>query len=788
MSKQPKPSGGREAGDAPAVPPKQRPGSRDSSSGESDGEAGDRTEIAARSVPGRPSEPASPARPVPSTDPVTPGARHGARAVDRFVGALFDDRFEILERVAQGSVGCIYRARQKPLGRIVALKILDPRHTVHDAVFEERFVLEASTASRLTHPNTVTVFDYGCTDEDVCFIAMEWVDGRTLQDALNEEQSLPPGRAVHIAMQVCRSLREAHLLGLVHRDLKPANIMLTAHGDEADYVKVLDFGLVRDLAAPERITRKGLIMGSPKYMAPEQIRNATIDGRTDIYAVGALMYRMLRGRAPFVRQSDIDTMMAHLRDPVPSLAPGDEPGTGPHIPRRLAEIVTRCLAKRPEERFGTIDELLAALKTVASSVGLPVASRPSLISAPVAALVPALPAELAAAVSAQPPRRPWALRAAVVLCSGIVLGGAGHVLMQDRAWPEGARELLGRLIDEQPPEEVDEQPPEVQRGAAPTPAAAQFSAVTQFPAVTQSPAAEQTNVTAEQTNVTQSRSTAHPSELPGAAGPGAGNPESFELVAATESTYLPGAPQAVQGSTQARLAASALQRERAPTQRETRGVRATVRRAKPRRGAIGAGRSAGAARKSGKAPGAPPEPCSDGSNVPAASPSTGESHTKPIALKAKTAPARTVKPTLEPVSARPRKDRRQDAETPARRDRVHPRVQLRRLVVSGPIPANVIRRALRRMLGAFSRCYAASARLTGRRPDQDVTVSLYIGQDGRVHEATATGASLERLDDCVQQQTGRVVSRQPPDVGLARAEFVLLFRFPDRPILDRPRP
>ena len=189
---------------------------------------------------------------------------------DELLGRVIDGRFRIVGRIARGGMGKVYRARQEPLGREIALKILDPRQTSHTEDFDRRFFLEAEASAKLRHPNTVTIFDYGQTDDGIYFIAMELLEGRPLHHRLREGPIAPP-EAIAIAEQVCRSLREAHGLGLVHRDLKPANVFLeNLKEEEHPHVKVLDFGLVKDLAEAEDMTQTGLFMGSPKYMSPEQ--------------------------------------------------------------------------------------------------------------------------------------------------------------------------------------------------------------------------------------------------------------------------------------------------------------------------------------------------------------------------------------------------------------------------------------------------------------------------------------------------------------------------------------
>ena len=287
--------------------------------------------------------------------------------VDPLIGRMINERFRVVSLMARGGMGKVYRAEQAPLGREVALKVLNPNYEGdHDIEFHKRFFLEASTCAKLTHPNTVTIFDYGKTEDDIYYIAMELLEGRTLYRTLRDEGRLNADRALHIARQVCRSLREAHDLGVVHRDLKPANIFLIKHGDEKDFVKVLDFGLVKHVEDKEDLTQTGVFMGSPKYMSPEQIREDTTDERSDIYALGVILYEMLTGVVPFNRPNSMNILMAHIHDdppPFQDIAPD-------LVDPRLEQIVMKAIAKDPEMRFANMDEFLITLKQAAIATGM----------------------------------------------------------------------------------------------------------------------------------------------------------------------------------------------------------------------------------------------------------------------------------------------------------------------------------------------------------------------------------------------------------------------------------
>jgi serine/threonine protein kinase len=287
--------------------------------------------------------------------------RQNTRGNDPLIGRLINERYKILSVIAHGGMGKVYRAEQAPLGRLVALKVLSPNYNgENDPEFHKRFFLEASIASKLRHPNTVTIFDYGKTDDEVYYIAMELLEGRTLHRALRDDGTLNPERTVHIASQICRALREAHGLGVIHRDLKPANVYLVKHGDESEFTKVLDFGLVKNIEEKgEALTQVGLFMGSPKYMSPEQIRGEAVDGRVDIYALGVIIYEMLTGKVPYDSPNSVNILMAHVHEQIPSLHE-----LNPHVrvPAALEQIVRKCMAKNPDDRYASMNDVLFALK------------------------------------------------------------------------------------------------------------------------------------------------------------------------------------------------------------------------------------------------------------------------------------------------------------------------------------------------------------------------------------------------------------------------------------------
>jgi len=288
------------------------------------------------------------------------GVGSSAIRTDPLVGRLVAGKFRIQQLIGRGGMGNVYRASQEPLGRIVAIKVLKPDYPEEqDPHFLQRFFLEAAAASKLHHPNTITIYDYG-RDDDLLYIVMEYLEGRTLRAMMREVGPVPPGRALHVMRQICKSLREAHQAGLVHRDMKPSNVLLIQRDDDPEFVKVLDFGLVKFMDSESDLTKTGTFMGSPKYMAPEQIRRGKCDVRTDIYAVGVVTYQLLSAHVPFDGES-VTVLMQHLNDPPPPMA---ELQPGLVLPARLERAVMRCLEKNPDARFQTMEALLDELGAI----------------------------------------------------------------------------------------------------------------------------------------------------------------------------------------------------------------------------------------------------------------------------------------------------------------------------------------------------------------------------------------------------------------------------------------
>jgi serine/threonine-protein kinase len=282
------------------------------------------------------------------------------------VGRLVDNRYVVTECIGKGGMATVYRAEQVSIKRAVALKVLSPRFA-KDPQLIERFRNEAALASRLKHPNTVTVYDFGVTEKGALYIAMELIDGPTLTEELNRRTSVPWKRTCRICLQVTRSLADAASRGIVHRDLKPDNIMLDDPTIGDEHVKVLDFGIAKALCSPDDenfsadLTSPNEVFGTPDYMSPEQVSGRPIDARSDIYALGVIMYRMLCGALPFCGDSPVEVMAAHLKD---TPRPFHMVNARLIVPPRLEELVMSMLAKEPEDRPKSMEDVASELEAV----------------------------------------------------------------------------------------------------------------------------------------------------------------------------------------------------------------------------------------------------------------------------------------------------------------------------------------------------------------------------------------------------------------------------------------
>jgi eukaryotic-like serine/threonine-protein kinase len=296
-------------------------------------------------------------------------------------GQPFDGRYRVLGRLGVGGMATVYLAEDSSLGRKVALKVMADRYS-DDGEFVERFRREAQAAARLNHPNIIAVYDRGEADGRP-YIAMEYLQGRTLKQVIQAEGPLPPERAIAIAMQVLAGLRYAHEHGVVHRDVKPHNVLV---GDDGR-IKVTDFGIAH--AGDPQMTEVGSIVGTAQYLSPEQARGRAVGPQTDIYSLGVVLYEMLAGRVPFEGDSSVAIAMQHVSDQAPPLR-----ALAPDVPESLALVVAHAMLKDPAQRYGSADEFSSDLDRVRRGL-VPIAA-----TAAHTAVIPHEPTELVPAVEA----------------------------------------------------------------------------------------------------------------------------------------------------------------------------------------------------------------------------------------------------------------------------------------------------------------------------------------------------------------------------------------------------
>ena len=357
-----------------------------------------------------------------SRTPQAPQSAHGSGPVTTAMGPGSPDivgNYRITATLGEGGMGKVYAAQHKLLGRPAAIKVLLPQYSSHPEVMQ-RFFAEAKAAAAAKNPGIIEIYDFGYQPDGSAFIAMELLEGEDLETRLRRLGRIPLAQALLFTGQIASALAAAHASGVVHRDLKPANVFIVNDPQVigGERVKILDFGIAKvsvtgaEAADEHKQTRAGAIMGTPTYMAPEQCRGAAhVDARTDLYAVGCILFEMLCGRPPFVGASSMDIMSAHLRDqpPVPSSI---EPSIGPE----LDALILSLLAKEPDARFQRAVDLERAMHM--------------LLSGSAAGVVAQIPVGLPQAT----PARPWFRRPAILvgLVLTLALVGGGVALMQQR--------------------------------------------------------------------------------------------------------------------------------------------------------------------------------------------------------------------------------------------------------------------------------------------------------------------------------------------------------------------
>jgi eukaryotic-like serine/threonine-protein kinase len=311
----------------------------------------------------------APVTPAPTTDPpAQPSTSYLPPQVDPLLGQTLAGRYQIQKKLGEGGMGAVYLATHNLLEKQVALKVLHGEFARKPDLVE-RFMQEAKAASRIRHENVIDVSDFGTTPEGLVFFAMELLKGHDLHEEVARArlaaQRLPWGRSKKIFLQICAALSAAHALGIVHRDLKPENIYLVDFLGEPDFVKLLDFGIAKQTEVAEgdrKLTRTGMLFGTPEYMSPEQARGETVDLRVDVYAMGCILYQLVTGKVPFEAENFMGVLSLHLTEPPPAIAPEAFDAIG--APRALADVIVKALEKDRNQRFATIDELARAVRLV----------------------------------------------------------------------------------------------------------------------------------------------------------------------------------------------------------------------------------------------------------------------------------------------------------------------------------------------------------------------------------------------------------------------------------------
>ncbi|MDQ5937747.1 MAG: Non-specific serine/threonine protein kinase [Cyanobacteriota bacterium erpe_2018_sw_21hr_WHONDRS-SW48-000092_B_bin.40] len=287
---------------------------------------------------------------------------------DPWIGKTFADRYIIESVLGLGGMSVVYKAKHKLMDRTVAIKMM---HNVlkQDVTALERFKLEAQAASSLSHQNVITVYDFGVTPDGEPFFVMDCLEGESLKDLIERKGRIAYDRALSIFKQICEGLEAAHKRGIVHRDLKPANVIVTKQDDGSEHVRLVDFGIAKmlkqDGRQQQQLTKTGEVFGSPIYMSPEQCLGKDIDARSDIYALGCLMYETLSGEPPFLGNGFLETMNMHVGDKAKPLT---EVVPDANLPTELVEVINRCMEKDPAARYQNVGEVRDTLVYITTAL------------------------------------------------------------------------------------------------------------------------------------------------------------------------------------------------------------------------------------------------------------------------------------------------------------------------------------------------------------------------------------------------------------------------------------
>ncbi|MCC7532113.1 MAG: protein kinase [Candidatus Melainabacteria bacterium] len=268
------------------------------------------------------------------------------------IGKKIEGKYEVQSILGEGGMAIVYKAYHTKMERLVVIKVMQG-WLLSNKNAVERFERESKMTAKLAHPNIVTVFDYGVLNQKEPYLVMEYIKGESLGDKIARQGALPFATAAGIIIQICRGLQEAHNVGIIHRDLKPDNILLQDRSDRPDWVKIVDFGISHLVQGNKRLTKTGKMVGTPEYIAPEQLKDKPLDIRTDLYALGIILYETLTGRVPFEGESAEAILMKHLLEPPPPLSfHNDDFAEG----TPFDAIIAKALRKEPDERYQTATE------------------------------------------------------------------------------------------------------------------------------------------------------------------------------------------------------------------------------------------------------------------------------------------------------------------------------------------------------------------------------------------------------------------------------------------------
>jgi len=290
------------------------------------------------------------------------------------IGSIIAERYHVTKKLGEGGMGAVYLGEHVKMGRKSAIKVMS-QGMAHDADAIARFNREAANAARINHPNVCAIYDFGETPDGVIYLAMEFIEGEALTDLIKREGALTPQRSASILKQAAEALQAAHDLGIVHRDLKPDNIMIAAGRGGSDIVKVVDFGIAKAMGGEEgqNVTKTGLVVGTPEYMSPEQLSGDVLDGRSDIYSLALVFYRMLTGALPFKADSAQETMIKRLTDdPLPL----NQAKPGASYPPALQRVMDKALSRMPGGRYDNAAEFGIQAAAAVEGMAAPSAAAP----------------------------------------------------------------------------------------------------------------------------------------------------------------------------------------------------------------------------------------------------------------------------------------------------------------------------------------------------------------------------------------------------------------------------